>query len=106
MLTDDARNPRQIPTKGNIVSCHLSPPGLRLMYCPVIFRLMRCNGSCGVRSRMTRFSSIVRRHLAVAALGIDKLNCGTDSGHGGQTKDQDGDEADGYDEGRQKYFFC
>jgi len=23
-----------------------------------------------------------------------------DSGHGGQTKDQDGDEADGYDEGQ------
>lgn len=29
-----------------------------------------------------------------------------DSGHGGQTKDLDGDEADGFDEGCFYFYFC
>lgn len=44
---------------------------------------------------MTRSSSIVRPVLR-ADLGANRVE---DSGHGGQTKDLDGDEADGYDEG-------
>lgn len=32
-------------------------------------------------------------------LSIAHADCTSDSGHGGQTKDLDGDEADGYDEG-------
>jgi hypothetical protein len=47
---------------------------------------------------MTLCSSTVRSHIGYLFYqqGIkDPL----DSGHGGQTKDLDGDEADGYDEG-------
>ncbi|KAG7451183.1 uncharacterized protein BT62DRAFT_1071772 [Guyanagaster necrorhizus] len=59
MLTDDSRNPRQIPTRDNI---------LRAM-----------------------------QWLVAGAQPNDSLFFHY-SGHGGQTKDLDGDEADGYDE--------
>lgn len=36
-------------------------------------------------------------HLQIGSCSLERL-C-LDSGHGGQTKDTDGDEADGYDEG-------
>ena len=45
---------------------------------------------------MTLSSSIVRLHQSTQASASHKH---IDSGHGGQTKDLDGDEADGYDEG-------
>lgn len=49
-------------------------------------------------NRTTLFSSIVSdpSNLHARALLTD---LSLDSGHGGQTKDLDGDEADGYDEG-------
>ncbi|KAH8112639.1 metacaspase [Phellopilus nigrolimitatus] len=59
MLTDDARNPRQIPTKNNILEA--------------------------------------MQWLVRDAQPNDSLFFHY-SGHGGQTKDLDGDEADGYDE--------
>ncbi|CAL1716173.1 unnamed protein product [Somion occarium] len=58
-LTDDARNPRQIPTKQNIIQ------GMQWLV------------------RDARPNDALFFHY---------------SGHGGQTKDLDGDEADGYDE--------
>ncbi|KAK0469647.1 caspase domain-containing protein, partial [Desarmillaria tabescens] len=62
MLTDDSRNPRQIPTKENILHA--------------------------------------MQWLVAGAQPNDSLFFHY-SGHGGQTKDLDGDEADGYDEGQQ-----
>ncbi|KIY44408.1 peptidase C14 [Fistulina hepatica ATCC 64428] len=59
MLTDDSRNPRQIPTKQNIIQA--------------------------------------MHWLVNSAAPHDSL---FHSGHGGETKDLDGDEADGYDEGK------
>lgn len=49
-----------------------------------------------MRNLMIHFSSIVRFILSTGPQGTKKNI--KDSGHGGQTKDQDGDEADGYDE--------
>lgn len=48
-----------------------------------------------MHSRTTHSSSIVRR--AVSDL-VSFADHEADSGHGGQTKDLDGDEGDGYDE--------
>ncbi|KAK0193901.1 caspase domain-containing protein [Armillaria mellea] len=62
MLTDDSRNPRQIPTRDNILHA--------------------------------------MQWLVAGAQPNDSLFFHY-SGHGGQTKDLDGDEADGYDEGQQ-----
>ncbi|EJF64754.1 hypothetical protein DICSQDRAFT_52722 [Dichomitus squalens LYAD-421 SS1] len=63
LLTDDAQNPRQIPTRDNIMS-------LLVVSMQWLVRNVQPNDS--------RFFHY--------------------SGHGGQTKDLDGDEADGYDE--------
>lgn len=46
--------------------------------------------------RMILFSSIVRFAGLVCTISYHSA----DSGHGGQTKDHDGDEADGNDEGK------
>lgn len=59
---------------------------------------MQCNGLCAMLNQTTRSSSTVSRVSQV--LIIKFYWCWiADSGHGGQTKDRDGDEADGYDEG-------
>ena len=66
----------------------------------------RCVGSFTVRSRMIHYFCIVcssSPHLFIIIIIIinDRY---LDSGHGGQTRDLDGDEADGWDEG--KVFTC
>lgn len=50
---------------------------------------------------MTHFSSTVRFAESVCTVSHHS----SDSGHGGQTKDHDGDEADGSDEGKSSIFF-
>jgi hypothetical protein len=52
---------------------------------------------------MTPFSSIVSWNLAPPLDG--ELRLVAVSGHGGQTKDMDKDEVDGYDEGVSVLFF-
>jgi hypothetical protein len=51
---------------------------------------------------MTRYSSIVRALFPVIYPVVTHQ---IDSGHGGQTKDLDGDEEDGYDEGNDCIHF-
>ena len=76
MLTDDAKDPRAIPTRVNILDAmHWLVTGAKthdslFFHCAVLYH-------------------VYSTHYLT--------NC-VDSGHGGQTKDQDGDEADGYDE--------
>jgi len=50
---------------------------------------------------MTPYSFIVRNLHLDQILRLIYITIGTsDSGHGGQTEDLDGDEDDGYDEGK------
>jgi hypothetical protein len=76
MLTDDAQNPRQHPTRENIVN---AMQWLVRGAAPNDSLFFHCNGLS---------LSILR--------SLKKI---LDSGHGGQTKDLDGDEGDGHDEG-------
>lgn len=98
MLTDDSSNYMEMPTKANIVS---SP---RSCY---RFELDGTYVLIDARNRMARKGSKPER-LAFLPLYVDSILpenalvsyvLSVDSGHGGQTADQDGDEADGYDEG-------
>ena len=69
-----------------------------------------CVGLYGVRNRMIRYFCIVCFFFLFFLVSLlfflkkfidDDDDC-LDSGHGGQTRDLDGDEADGWDEGK----FC
>lgn len=60
-------------------------------------RSLLCNGSFGTQRPMILFSSTVI--LFLHQFGYHFLIPQLDSGHGGQTKDVDGDEGDGQDEG-------
>jgi hypothetical protein len=63
MLTDDAKNPRQQPTKDNIVSVYRSfnPSSmcLRIDETDNCCRFTQCNGLCAALHPTTRFSSTV-----------------------------------------------
>ena len=62
MLTDDAKNPRQQPTKDNIVSVHRpfdSSLGVRIDETDNGCRFTQCNGLCAALHLTTRFSSTV-----------------------------------------------
>jgi hypothetical protein len=76
ILTDDATNQRQLPTKKNIIDA------MRWLV-----RDAKCHDALLFHCKSNRVSSII----------ISRFRA--DSGHGGQTKDLDGDEIDGYDEG-------
>ena len=91
ILTDDQQNPRSRPTRQNIVR-HPLPPT-----CPFILifaRSKQCAGWSVELNQTILYSSIVRHVCVKNSYQMIFL----DSGHGGQTKDVDGDEADGYDE--------
>lgn len=72
-----------------------------LLVCPQLTLFLcsfkRCNGSLATPSQMIPFSSTVC--LFEAFTRVSLISSLIDSGHGGQTKDLDGDEADGHDEG-------
>lgn len=80
ILTDDSRNPRQQPTKRNILDA------MRWL----------------VRSARTH-DSLLFHCVSICSVAqnfeLMQFWLWKDSGHGGQTKDLDGDEVDGYDEG-------
>jgi hypothetical protein len=78
MLTDDASNPRMRPTRDSIINAM-----------QWLVRDARPNDSL--------FFHCERALSEWVNPLVDLLK---DSGHGGQTKDLDGDEADGYDEGQ------
>ena len=92
MLTDDSTNPRMMPTRENMVRQDVSDPPTDL----ILFRSTECNGWLGTQLPMTPYSFTVSIFCRVWE---PILTEGVDSGHGGQTKDLDGDEADGFDEG-------
>jgi metacaspase-1 len=52
-----------------------------------------------VRDAKPHDSLFFHCRLFSCKVGFLPLKCCLDSGHGGQTKDLDGDEDDGYDEG-------
>ena len=78
LLVDDAKDPRQIPTRKNILDAmrwlvkDAHPHDSLFFHCTLSFSL----------------PTFVFLTFRVA-----------DSGHGGQVKDRDGDEIDGWDEG-------
>jgi hypothetical protein len=96
ILTDDATNPRMRPTHANIVRPALILQETILM---IYLRLRRCNGLSVVPTPMIRCSSTVSILLIHKTLFSHYSISILDSGHGGQTKDTDGDEGDGFDEG-------
>ncbi len=78
MLTDDSTNPRCQPTRKNMLD------GMRWLVKdaqPHDSLFFHCN---------------VTKDWSFHTLSHSSL---LDSGHGGQTRDKDGDEVDGYDEG-------
>lgn len=87
LLTDDSTNPRALPTKANIIDamkwlvCDAQPNDSLFFHCRSTFHI-------------ERFMQADRHWLLRSA----------DSGHGGQVKDIDGDEVDGYDEGTHQWF--
>lgn len=96
MLTDDAQNSRQIPTKQNIVCCtSLYVSSLRLIRSSQLQAMQWL-----VRDAQPNDSLFFHCKLAgTSHHRVLQLTCNDlDSGHGGQTKDVDGDEGDGYDE--------
>lgn len=79
LLTDETNNPRTLPTRNNILE------GMRWLVHgakPHDSLFLHC---------MLEDDSILNFLISNACL---------DSGHGGQTPDLDGDEADGMDEGK------
>jgi hypothetical protein len=83
MLTDDATNPRQIPTKDNIVRLLLM---LRRVLVELWSRSRPCSGWSETRIRMTRCSFIVGlSSLHFLSLMLNFFLC-ADSGHGGQVR--------------------
>ena len=94
ILTDDAQNPRQIPTRDNIVSLSFACAGRHLI---VIVKIQAMQWL--VRGAQPHDSLFFHCKYGCCILK-DTLPYlfHKDSGHGGQTKDLDGDEADGYDE--------
>jgi len=93
ILTDDQTNPRMKPTTANIVS---KPNAFNVDLRSLIqSRNKRCSGLRLVLAPTMLCSSTVRSLRVESQREID---CSSDSGHGGQTKDHDGDEGDGYDE--------
>ena len=82
MMTDDATDPRLRPTKTNILDAmHWLVQGA----CPHDSLFFHCKWS------PLLFVAFPAEHK-------------TDSGHGAQVKDTDGDEVDGFDEGRSSSF--
>ena len=82
MMTDDATDPRLRPTKTNILDAmHWLVQGA----CPHDSLFFHCKWS------PLLFVAFPAEHK-------------TDSGHGAQVKDTDGDEVDGFDEGRSLSF--
>lgn len=53
---------------------------------------------------MMRYFSTVRYFFEASGIISDYLRYRTDSGHGGQVPDKDGDEVDGLDEGKAYSF--
>jgi hypothetical protein len=76
ILTDDATNQRQLPTKKNIIDA------MRWLV-----RDAKCHDALLFHCRSNCVPPIIISHFRA------------DSGHGGQTKDLNGDEIDGHDEG-------
>ena len=100
VLTDDSRNPRQVPTRANIVlpSCVLLSQDL-LVFADCSYAL------AGTRCPSPRLV-VLPLYTPLFSFGISQcLISSADSGHGGQTKDLDGDEADGFDEGSRVFYY-
>ena len=76
VLTDDTRDPRRLPTKANILGAMKWLVKGSKAHDSLFFHCER--------------AIYIPRHTAYVFL---------DSGHGGQVRDTDGDEIDGYDEG-------
>lgn len=76
VLTDDATNPRQLPTKRNIMDA------MRWLV-----RDAQCNDALLFHCKFKWCHSFTISYFRA------------DSGHGGQTRDLNGDEIDGFDEG-------
>ena len=93
MLTDDSRNQRQIPTREYCMLISFSQ-WHQIEY--LVYSSMPSNGWSKLPLPMTLSSFTVCFHQSTQAFTSHNH---IDSGHGGQTKDLDGDEADGYDEG-------
>jgi hypothetical protein len=79
LLTDDARDRRQLPTKKNMIDA------MRWLV-----HGAKCHDALFFHCKFDQTHSI----------NLDISSSHTDSGHGGQVKDLDGDEIDGYDEGK------
>lgn len=93
-LTDDTTNPRQKPTRDNIVrERHVK--SLLLMLTSQQIHAMQWLVRGAAPNDSLFFHCEFNPNDMVAHVLI---RC-KDSGHGGQTKDLDGDEGDGYDEG-------
>ena len=90
MLTDDSTNPRMMPTRENMLQAMqwlvrgASPNDALFFHCKSQLHAL------------SFFFSFIHSFLLLSLL--------VDSGHGGQTKDTDGDEADGFDEGRDLFY--
>ena len=98
MLTDDSTNPRMMPTRENMVRC-LYVCIICVFPNSIPLSSKQCNGLCVVLRPMMLYFSIVSQFMCELKYIYIFFVLALDSGHGGQTKDLDGDEADGFDEG-------
>ena len=95
MLTDDSTNPRQMPTRENMVRFLYTT----FMYCPTLYPSQLQAMQWLVRGASPNDALFFHCKRVSLYTYLFLFSLLLDSGHGGQTKDLDGDEADGFDEG-------